>query len=95
MPHSKQAKKRLRQSVVRRSRNQSVKSMMRTQIKKVRQAIEDGDLEKAREELPLAMKRLDKAAKKNIVHKNTASRKISRLSARLSKLEKDSAKPAE
>jgi len=87
MPHSKQAKKRLRQNVVHRARNKIIKSRMRTRVKKFLMAVDAGDLENARKELPLAMKELDKAAKRHVIHRNTASRKISRLSARLGKLE--------
>jgi len=89
MPHSKQAKKRLRQSFVRKARNQTVKSAYRTYIKRFTTALEEGDLEKARQELPQTMKQIDKAAKKGVIHWNQASRKISRLHARLNKLEKE------
>lgn len=88
MPHSKQAKKRLRQSFVRRARNQTVKSAYRTYIKRFTTALEQGDVEAARKELPLTMKQIDKAAKKGVIHWNQAARKISRLHARLNKMEK-------
>jgi len=89
MPHSKQAKKRLKQSVKNRARNRTIKSLMRTRIKRVYQAIEEGDLDGARQALPLAMKELQKAAKRNVVHKNMASRKISRLNKRINQLERE------
>ncbi len=92
MPHSKQAKKRLKQSVVRKGANKITKSRMRTSVKKFLMAIDAGDVEKARQELPLAMKDLDKAAEAHVIHRNQASRKISRLSARLNKLESATAK---
>lgn len=88
MPHSKQAKKRLRQSVARNSRNRSLKSAMKSHVKRFLKAVEAGDVELAQKELPEAMQKLDKAAKRNVIHKNAAARKISRLSKKLNKLQK-------
>ncbi len=85
MPHSNQAKKRLKQDKKKKMLNRSIKSAMKTHIKKVQKAIDAGDSETARKELPIVMKKIDKAAKKNIIHKNTASRKISRLSKKIPK----------
>jgi small subunit ribosomal protein S20 len=79
MPHSRSAKKRMNQNEVSRQRNKSAKSAMRTQIKKVKGAIEKGDAAAAEKELQAAMKKLDKAAKSNIIHKNQAARRKSRL----------------
>ena len=59
MPNTASAKKRLRQNVVRRDRNRAVKTAVRSQIKKVREAVESGEIEKAEEEFRLAAKRLD------------------------------------
>jgi len=59
--------------------NKTVRSSMRTQVKKVKKAIEDGDKTLAAKELPEAMKHLDKAAKSNVIHKNQAARRKSRL----------------
>ena len=86
MPHSKQAKKRLRQNVKMRAHNRSIKSAMKTHIKKVLQAVEAGDLDAAKERLPLAMKKIDKAAKRSVIHKNQAARKISRLSRKVNNI---------
>lgn len=80
MPNSAGAKKRLRQSQVRRARNRSAKSTLRTQIRKVRAAIDDGDAEKAATEYQIAVRKLDKAAAKNVIHANAAARTKSRLS---------------
>ncbi len=81
MPNTKSAKKRLRQDAVRRTRNRSVKSAVKTQIRKVREAIAAGDVATAETELRLAAKRVDKAAAAGVVHANLAARVKSRLSA--------------
>ena len=83
MPNSKSAKKRLRQNTVRRVRNRSTKSTIRTQIRKVREAITAGNVEVGETEFRVAAKRLDKAAATGIVHANMAARVKSRLSAAL------------
>lgn len=80
MPNSAGAKKRLRQSLDRRAHNRAVKSNLRTQIRKVREAISAGDVEKANAEFRVATKKLDKAASRNIIHPNAAARTKSRLS---------------
>ena len=79
MPNTASAKKRLRQNVVRRLRNRTVKSAVRTQIKRVHLAVESGDLEKADIEFKLAAKKLDKAGARKILHPNTSARYKSRL----------------
>lgn len=81
MPNSKSAKKRLRQDAVRRTRNRAVKSSIKTQVRKVRDAITAGDVATAETELRLAAKRVDKAAAAGVVHANLAARVKSRLSA--------------
>lgn len=80
MPNSESAKKRLRQNETRRLRNKGNRSAVRTQIKKVRLAVEAGDIQKAEEELRLAAKTLDKAGSSNLIHPNKAARHKSRLS---------------
>jgi small subunit ribosomal protein S20 len=87
MPHSKQAKKRYRQDEKRKALNRSLKSSMNTHIKKVVKAVKEGDQEQARTLLPLAMKKVDKAAKGRVIHKNQASRKIANLSKKVQALE--------
>mgnify|MGYP003573585264 CR=1 len=79
MPNSKSATKRLRQSISRRDRNRSVKSDLRTQLRKVRAAVAEGDVAKAEAEFILVAKKLDRAGSRNIMHRNTASRTKSRL----------------
>ncbi len=88
MPHSNQAKKRLRQDEKRRLLNKAAVSRMKTQVKRTTAVLAEGDVAAAKESLRLAMKRIDKAAKKNVIHKNTAARKKSLLSRRLRDLEK-------
>ncbi|MEC9094821.1 MAG: 30S ribosomal protein S20 [Planctomycetota bacterium] len=80
MPNSESAKKRLRQNETRRLRNKSNRSAVRTQIKKVRLAVEAGDIPKAEEELRSAVIKLDKAGATNLIHPNKAARHKSRLS---------------
>lgn len=77
MPNSKQAAKRMRQNEKAREENKRVRSAMRSAVKKVLQAPSPEEAKKA---LPAAMKKVDKAAKKNVIHANTAARKKSQLS---------------
>jgi small subunit ribosomal protein S20 len=79
MPNTASAKKRLRQNEKLRLLNRARKSALRTQIRKVREAVQAGDNEKAQSELRIAQKRIDQAAAKNVLHKNTAARTKSRL----------------
>jgi len=88
MPNSKQASKRLRQDEKRKVLNRAAFSRMKTTTKKTLASIEEGNAAQAKEDLRLAMKRIDKAAKKNVIHKNTAARKKSLLARRLRDLEK-------
>ncbi len=76
MPNSKQAKKRVKQDENRRLHNKAIRSSMRTAMKQVLAAETAADAEKA---LPIAVKRVDKAAKTNVIHRNTAARYKSRL----------------
>ncbi|OYP34942.1 30S ribosomal protein S20 [Rhodopirellula sp. MGV] len=79
MPNTASAKKRLRQNEKRRLHNRTLRSRMRTQLRKVREAVASGDGEKAQTEYRIAAKRLDQAAAKNLIHKNAAARGKSRL----------------
>lgn len=81
MPNSVSAKKRLRQSLVRRNRNRAAKSVLKNQVRKVREALAAGNVEAAETEFRLAAKKLDQAAAKGVVHANLSSRVKSRLSA--------------
>jgi small subunit ribosomal protein S20 len=91
MPQTKSAKKRLRQNLKRRARNRSNKSAVKTQIKKVREAVAAGNLDAAATEFKVASKKLDQAASAKTIHRNSAARHKSRL-AHLIKAAKD--KPA-
>ena len=81
MPNTQSAKKRLRQDAKRRTINRSVKTSLRKQIRKVREAVAAGDTEKADAELRLAAQKLDKAGARNTIHANKAARLKSRLSS--------------
>lgn len=81
MANSAQARKRARQAVALNHHNSSMRSMMRTSIKRVRQAIEAGDKEAANASFIKASSALDRVADKNLIHKNKAARHKSRLAA--------------
>jgi small subunit ribosomal protein S20 len=79
MANSAQARKRARQAELTRQHNASLKSMLRTAVKKVRKAIAAGDKAAASAEFKASQAVIDRIADKKIVHKNTASRTKSRL----------------
>ncbi len=79
MANHKSALKRAGQNEVRRMRNRSVKTRVKTVVKEVRQAATD-NAEGAQAQFTVAQSTIDKAAKKGVLHKRTAARKISRLS---------------
>ncbi|MBI4160439.1 MAG: 30S ribosomal protein S20 [Candidatus Yanofskybacteria bacterium] len=88
MPITKSAKKALRQSKKRQVHNMRRKRAFRVLIKEFRQAVADKQFDKAKELLPKVYKKLDKAAKKNTIKKNTANRLKSRLTKSVSKAAK-------
>ena len=79
MANTPQAKKRARQSEVRRKHNASQRSAMRTAIKKAIAAVEDGDHSAAQAAYQAAVPVLDRAVTHGIIHKNKAARHKSRL----------------
>ena len=79
MANSAQARKRARQAEETRQHNASLKSSLRTAVKKVRKAIATGDKAAATAQLQASQAVIDRIADKKIVHKNTASRTKSRL----------------
>jgi small subunit ribosomal protein S20 len=81
MANTAQARKRARQSVARNMHNSSLRSMLRTSIKRVRAAVAAGDKALADEVLRKTTSIIDSVADKKIIHKNKASRHKSRLSA--------------
>ena len=89
MPHTRSAKKRLRQNRKRYLRNRSVKHTIKTFMKKVFAAIEQKDLEGARQFYRIAAKKIDKAAARRIIHPNKGNRLKRRLALRLNALEKE------
>ncbi len=91
MAHTKSALKRLRQNVKQRARNRYFKATARTELKKTNQLIEAGDIDAAREAIAQAVKALDKAAQKGVIHKNNAARRKSRLMAALHKAQEGTA----
>ena len=82
MANHKSALKRARQNEKRRLRNKSVKTRVKNIVKSVRLAVDEKSKEEALQELNNAKSIIDKAAKKGVIHKKTAARKISRLSKR-------------
>jgi len=76
----------VRQAEGRRRKNKSERSALRTQLKKVLAAVETGDAETAQAELKKAIRSLDKAAGKGLIHKNQAARRKSRLEAKVTGL---------
>ncbi len=86
MANIKSAKKRILVNRTKAARNKSIKSSVKTAIKKVDAAIAAKDVEAAKVALTAATSAIDKAATKGVYHKNTASRKISRLNLAVNKL---------
>jgi small subunit ribosomal protein S20 len=91
MPNSVSAKKRLRQSLDRRARNRTVRSAIRSQIKKLRTTIAGGDVAASETEFRATVKKLDQAAAKGILHANASARLKSRLSASIKGLKNKAA----
>jgi small subunit ribosomal protein S20 len=87
MANTTSAKKMTRKIAKRTAINRSRRSRMRTFVRKVEEAIASGDRNAALEALRAAEPEMMRAAQKGIVHKNTASRKVSRLASRVKSLE--------
>ena len=79
MANSAQARKRARQAAATNKRNTSLRSTLRTAVKRVRKAIAAGDKAAATKEFQASQAVIDRIADKKIVHKNTASRTKSRM----------------
>ena len=86
MANTKSAEKRIRQSIRKNTRNRMVKSGVKTAVKGILSAVEANDLENAKTLLKNTVPIIDKAAAKGVLHKNTASRKISRITRRINAL---------
>jgi small subunit ribosomal protein S20 len=83
LANTQSAIKRLRSSERKRQHNRIFRGQARTTVKKARSLIERGRLEEAREAVQAAVRALDKAAAKGIIHKNNAARRKSRLMQQL------------
>ena len=87
MPNIKSAKKRMRQNIKAREQNRSKKAEIRTYEKKLRKAVEQNNEPAAVEAYKKFSSSIDKATKTNLVHKNNANRKKSRLSVLVKKVQ--------
>lgn len=86
MANIKSAKKRILVNRTKADRNKAIKSGVKTAVKKVNAAIEANDKAAASSALVAATATIDKAASKGVYHKNTASRKVSRLAQAVNKM---------
>lgn len=86
MPNTKSAAKAMRQSLRRRQHNLKIKDKFKSEIKKVKKLIAKGQRTEAVKALTTVMSALDKAAKTGVIHKNTASRRKSRLAKAVGKI---------
>ena len=86
MANIKSQIKRNRQNDAAHERNKSVKSALKSAVRKFREAAEAGDTEKAKELAAVASKKLDKAASKGVIHKNQAANRKSAISKKAASL---------
>ncbi|RVQ66989.1 30S ribosomal protein S20 [Croceicoccus ponticola] len=86
MANTPQARKRIRRNERRAEINGNRITRIRTFVKKVESAIESGDKDAAKSALSAAQPELDRGVARGVMHKNTASRKLSRLSKRVAAL---------
>jgi small subunit ribosomal protein S20 len=87
MPNIESAKKRAKQSEVRRQRNMARKSDVKTAIRKVLDAVENKDMDQAKELLSVAQAKLARAKGKGLYHINTVARKMSQLAKKVKSIE--------
>ncbi len=87
MANIKSAKKRILVNEKKAARNKSVKSRVKTYVKKVDKAVEAKDAEAANEALKVAISEINHAGSKGVYHKNTCARKISRLSKAVNEIQ--------
>ncbi|QUC02106.1 30S ribosomal protein S20 [Atopobium sp. oral taxon 416] len=88
MANIKSQKKRIKTAEKARVRNQAVRSELKTYVKKVRVAVENGDAEEAQKVARIANRKLDKAASKGIIHKNQAAERKSGVQKLVNTLQK-------
>ena len=86
MPNTRSAGKRVRKTVRRTAVNKNRVSEIRTSVRKVEEAIASGDKKAASAALKAAEPQIMRGVSKGVIHKNTGSRKVSRLAARVKKL---------
>ena len=86
MANIKSQIKRIRTNEKRRQRNLAVKSELKTLVRKTREAVEAGDKEAAIEALRVASRKLDKAVSKDVIHRNQAANRKSKLARRVQSL---------
>lgn len=86
MANIKSQIKRIRTNEKARQRNQSIKSSLKTAIRKTREAVEAGDEAKAQELARAAARQLDKAVSKGVIHKNQAANKKSAMAKKVNNL---------
>ncbi len=89
MANLKSQIKRNRQNEKRRLHNRVYRGSTNVAIKNARAALQEGDVEAAREATMLAVRRLDRAAQKGVIHQKNASRRKGRLMKQLAQLEKE------
>jgi len=92
MAHTRSARKNYRKSERRRLWNKARASEMKTWTKRVETALAEKKLDEARSLLPTAVQKIDKAAKRRVIHPNAAARKKSQLARRITALAKTGAK---
>lgn len=85
MANIKSAQKRIKITATKTATNKSIKSEIKTYIKRFEAAVEENNFDEAKELLKAVDKKLKRASQKNIIHKNTASRSISRLTKKINK----------
>jgi small subunit ribosomal protein S20 len=86
MPNHKSAEKRMRQNEKRRQINRSNRSRLRTEIKRLRAALEEGTKDGVTETYASTVSAIDKAVNKGVLHRNAAARYKSRLTAHVNDL---------
>ena len=84
MPHTRSAKKRLRQDAERRLRNKSVKTHLKTRVKKFDASLGSDDVAETKKQAVLLQKSFDKAVSQGVIHPKTADRKKSAAAVKLS-----------
>ena len=86
MPNNKSAEKRVRINQIKAARNKAAKSALKTQLKKFEAAVTEGNRSEADKEYKLAVKAVDQAAARGLLHRNNAANKKSGMTVRLNKI---------